>query len=297
VEVPEPAGEGVLVEVAAAGICGTDLHMMSWDMPFTFGHEVAGWLADGTAVAVQPMVACGSCEQCRAGQQQLCRTGLGQVYGASRDGGMADRLLVDPACLVTLPAGLDPRSASLVEPLAVSLHGINQAGIGADDRVLIVGGGTIGLLAAVAAQAGGAAAEVVARHPFQQEAVRSLGATLDAGEGRYDVVIDAAGTQSSFDLAVKRVRPGGTITIVGTWWEPIQIGVKLLLKEVRLVPASMQGHHEGRREVETAASLLAGRAEIAESVISHRFGLDEAEKGFEVAANRAAGAIKVVLTP
>ena len=71
VEVPEPDGDGVLVEVASAGICGSDLHMAGFGLPATFGHEVAGRLVDGTPVAVQPTVACGTCDRCSVGAAQL----------------------------------------------------------------------------------------------------------------------------------------------------------------------------------------------------------------------------------
>ena len=74
VKVDEPGGDGVLVEVASAGICGSDLHMAGFGLTNTFGHEVAGHLADGTAVAVQPTLTCGTCDRCMAGSAQQCRS-------------------------------------------------------------------------------------------------------------------------------------------------------------------------------------------------------------------------------
>ncbi|MED5438557.1 MAG: alcohol dehydrogenase catalytic domain-containing protein, partial [Actinomycetota bacterium] len=143
VEVPEPDGDGVLVEVASAGICGSDLHMAGFGLPGTFGHEVAGRLVDGTSVAVQPTVACGTCDRCSVGAAQQCRSMV--LYGIGRDGGMADRLVVEPSCLVALDDRIPVGDACLVEPIAVSIHAVHVGGVEAGNRVLVVGGGTIGL--------------------------------------------------------------------------------------------------------------------------------------------------------
>ncbi len=110
-------------------------------------------------------------------------------------------------------------------------------------------------------------------------------------------MVDAAGSQTSLDDAVARVRPGGTIVVAATYWDPVSIGTALLVNEVRLVPASMYGHDHGIREFETAATLLAARPEIADALVSHRFGLDDAPEAFRVSGDRASGAIKVVLGP
>ncbi len=89
-DVDEPAGSGREVRVAATGICGSDLHLLALGpIPYTLGHEFAGELEDGTRVAVDPLGACGACDQCRAGAQHRCRTGSQRLLGLSVDGGMA----------------------------------------------------------------------------------------------------------------------------------------------------------------------------------------------------------------
>ena len=117
----------------------------------------------------------------------------------------------------------------------------------------------------------------------------------------YGAVVDAAGTQSSLDDAVARVRPGGAVVVVATYWEPVTIGAALLTKEVRIVPSAMYGHaghdHGGASEFEAAAALLAARPEVVDALVHHRFGLDDAPEAFRVAGDRAAGAIKVLLEP
>ena len=93
------------------------------------------------------------------------------------------------------------------------------------------------------------------------------------------------------------MRPGGAIVVVATYWEPVTIGTALLTKEARVLPSAMYGHDHGPSEFEAAAALLADRPEIADALVHHRFGLDDAPEAFRVAGDRATGAIKVVLEP
>ncbi len=269
----------------------------------TLGHEFAGLLDDGTAVAVSPVVECGRCGTCRSGQTHLCQHAISRMYGVSRDGGMADEVVVDPASLVRLPAGVDPRAAALVEPIAVVVHGLNRIAIAAGQRVLVVGGGTIGLLTIAVARARGIEVDLIARHACQIMAGEALGAggqpldpdRPDRTDRRYDVVIDAAGTQSSLDMAVARARRGGTLLALGTYWSPVRIDATLAAKEVTVVPAMLYGYHQGRRDFDEAAQLLAQSPEVPDLLVTHRFPLEEAVEAFRAAGDRATGSIKVQL--
>lgn len=300
VEVDDPTGDGVMVDVASAGICGSDLHMAGFGLSNTFGHEVAGRLSDGTEVAIRPTLACGTCDRCAAGAEQQCRAMA--LYGLAMDGGMADRILIDPACIVPLVGGVPVSDACLVEPIAVSVHAVNVADVQPGQRVLVVGGGTIGLTAVAAARHLGAEVDLSARHAHQMAAGERLGAGT-AASGEYDVVIEAAGTESALVAAIDHARPGGTVAIPAVYWEGIAIPnvMSMFLKEVSLRPSSMYGcsgrHGPDVREVDEAAALLAAVPELSEAVITHRFSLDDAPEAFRVAADRSAGAIKVVLEP
>ena len=150
--VPGHAVDPVRVRVRACGICHSDLHLAGWNIPVTLGHEFAGVLDDGTAVAVQPNVWCGECDRCLAGDTQLCRTGLSRLHGVSVDGGLADEVVVDRSCLVALPAGVTPEIGALVEPLAVGGHAVGRAAPPSGSRVLVIGGGSIGLAVVAAAR-------------------------------------------------------------------------------------------------------------------------------------------------
>ncbi|MBJ7307026.1 MAG: alcohol dehydrogenase catalytic domain-containing protein [Acidimicrobiia bacterium] len=298
VDVPEPTGDGVLVTVASAGICGSDLHLLSFSLPATFGHEFAGTLADGTPVAVEPIDPCHVCDACIDGNTQLCVRGPSMAFGVGRDGGMAEKVLVPTSSIARLPVGVEASNGCLVEPLAVAVHGVRRGNIRGSHRVAVIGGGTIGQTALVVAQQTGAKVDLSARHERQIEAATRLGAGSLDGNG-YDVVIEAAGTASALAEAADRCRPGGTIVLLGSYWDgTVEMpGMAIGMKELTLVPAVMYGRSGPSRDVDVAATILAQRPELSDIIVTHRFPLDAAAEAFVVAADRSAGAIKVVLEP
>ena len=298
VDVPRPTGDGVRVRIASAGICGSDLHLVDTGFALgkTLGHELAGITPDGTPVAIEPIVSCGTCANCVRGAYNLCDLGPGIALGVAHDGGMAEEVVVPERCLVPLHPAIAVRNASLVEPLAVVVHGLRRARLVGGERVAVIGGGSIGLCAVAAARAAGAHVDLVARHDAQ----RAAGARLGAGEpnGTYDLVIDAAGTKSALDAALPLCRPGARLLLVATYWGGLELpGFPLCLKEVDVIPASMYGREGASRDVDVAAAILARSPEIADTMITHRFPLDAAVEAFAVAADRKSGAIKVVLEP
>ncbi|MCG8592277.1 MAG: alcohol dehydrogenase catalytic domain-containing protein [Proteobacteria bacterium] len=298
VDVPEPRGEGVRVRIHSAGICGSDLHLVGGPIPIaaTLGHEMAGTAPDGRPVAIEPIAPCGACSYCLRGDTNLCTDGPSIIYGTARDGGMADEILVPERCLVPLPSGVRLGDACLVEPLAVAVHGLRRAGFRGGQRVAVIGGGAIGLCAVAAARHAGAETALEARHDAQ----RAVGARLQATEPvlHYDLVIDAAGTRSSLERAVELCRPGGTLLLLATYWAGLELpGFALCMKEVTVVPASLYGQEGSVRDIDAAAAILAARPELGDLLITHRYPLDAAPEAFRTAADRAGGAIKVVLEP
>jgi len=297
VEVPAHPEGAVRVSVAASGICGSDLHLASFGpSAVTLGHEFCGRLDDGSPVAVLPVLSCGRCGRCRAGDEQLCAQALGSMYGVSLDGGLADEAWVDPRCAKPLPPGVALSDACLVEPVAVALHGINRAGVVAGARVLVIGAGPIGLCTIAAARSLGADVDLLANRTRRVEAGEFLGARSAVGN-EYDIVLEAAGVQSSMDRAVELVRPGGTIGILGSFWDPVALNLGFQMKEVTLVPAFTYGHHHGTSEFEDAVRVLEAVPALADAVITHRFPLDDAAEAFRVAGDRSTDAIKVVVEP
>ena len=218
VDVPEPKREGVRVKVVSSSICGSDIHMMALDAfgDHIIGHEFAGVTEDGRAVAIEPITGCGRCAACDEGHRVHCAAGL-FVMGVLGDGGMAEYITVPAANLVELPTGLDIRIASLIEPLAVAVHGLDRARVREGDRVLVIGAGPIGLATGAALRSRGVFYDIVARHDHQRVAAEKLGAGLSP-DGHYDVVMDAVGSSASLRQSAQMIKPMGRIGLVGAFW-------------------------------------------------------------------------------
>jgi 2-desacetyl-2-hydroxyethyl bacteriochlorophyllide A dehydrogenase len=297
--------QDVSVKVAAVGICGSDLHLL--DAGFAegrvLGHEISGHLDDGTAVAIEPFRSCGVCVPCADGDRHRCAEGS-DIIGIVSDGGMAEFVTVPTAALVRLPGGVDVAHASLVENLAVAVHALNRARLHQRDRVGIVGAGPIGLATAAALVRAGFDVSIGARHDHQRVAADAIGATVidDAPGGSgdvdgFDVVFDAVGTSGSLKESVRRVTHAGRICMVGSFWDPVEIDVGILMREAELIPAMMYGRTPNGREIDGAATLLAELPQLGDALISHRFPLDGASEAFAAARDRSSGAIKVVFEP
>ncbi len=296
-DVPEPQGDGVVVEPIAVGICGSDLHVLALGPNgVTIGHEIAA-RHEGRTVAIQPFAFCGACVNCRNGNEHVCTVGARRVYGMQVDGGMAERFLVDPSCLVELPDSFDPAMACLVEPVAVGVHAASRVDLQPGMRVAVIGAGTVGLVGGAVVRSMGIEVDISARHAVQAQAAEKLGLHVGVS-GRYDVVFEAAGTDAALAQAIGLCVPAGAVVLPGIYWGDVTIpGMALGLKEVRLLPAIYWGRHDGVREIDEAAALLARLPELPGALVTHRFPLDRAAEAFAVAADKSTGAIKVVVEP
>jgi threonine dehydrogenase-like Zn-dependent dehydrogenase len=270
-EVPEPEGEGVLLRVQACGICGSDLSVYKgtpamrarWRPPLVLGHEIAATVQEGPpewvgrAVTVNPLVACGQCDPCRRGLSNLCRerTNVGFHY----PGGFAQQIRLPLAQLYPLPEGLPLWKGALCEPLAVALRAVELAGAVLGRRVLVLGGGAIGTLAAWLLHQGGARVHVVERNPLRQEWLGGFGfalRVLEVPEGSFEVVLDCVGSAKTVELAVNAVEPGGVVVLVGL--EAISAPLPLqrvVLQEVSLKGAYVFTHDDFSRAVGLVAQL------------------------------------------
>jgi 2-desacetyl-2-hydroxyethyl bacteriochlorophyllide A dehydrogenase len=238
---PTPGHGEVLVRIRRAGVCGTDLHIFQGSHPFleyprVMGHELAGEVAavgagvgiePGRRVCVIPYLACGRCAACRRGKTNCCAAI--SVLGVHRDGGFADYVVVPEAYLLpTDDLGLD--ETAMIEFLAIGAHAVRRSALTKRDRVLVVGGGPIGMSALVFAKARGAVVTVLDlradRLAFCQE---QLGAdhTVTVGEGAeaqlreltdgefFETVFDASGHQGSMERSLGFVAHGGTYVLLG----------------------------------------------------------------------------------
>ncbi|ONI74764.1 Zn-dependent alcohol dehydrogenase [Actinosynnema sp. ALI-1.44] len=298
IDVDEPGGPGVRLSVAAAGICGTDVQFAGFGMTgFVYGHEFAGVDDTGRPYFVEPTIYGGECDECRDGNPQRCtEPGQGNL-GVFSDGGMAETVVVPEYTLLALPPQLDVKDACLIEPGAVAWHAVRRAQVQPGERVLVVGGGTIGLLAAATAQHHGFDVDVDTRHSHQRAAAERLGFGTPSGD--YDVVIDAAGSDSSLASSARAARRGGRIVPLGVYMDTMPIPGTAIsqVKELSYVNSIAYGRHDGVREVEEVAAMLVKKPDLARTLITHRFPIEDAGEAFRVAADRAAGAIKVVIEP
>src|SRR5262245_11973844 len=320
---PRPGPDDVVVAVRSCGVCGTDLHWYHGEMMVPQvcpGHEVAGEVAEvGTAVkrlragdrvALEGIASCGECRYCQAGIYNCCPAV--KVVGITIPGGFADFICLPARHCFPVPAGTDFPTAALSEPLAVAVHGVRIAGLALGQRVLVLGAGTIGLATVVAARAGGAGEVLVtARRPQQQAAARVLGAdrVLDAAddaalrdaaqESPLDVVIETVGgAADTLDTAAGVCRPGGAIVVLGVFTASVPFpALPVVAKELRVQGAMVYNRVGSRADFELVQDILArDGVRIGETVITHRFSLDDIAAGFRTAADKTSGSIKVTIT-
>ena len=327
-EVPatHPPGPGeVVVQVEAAGICGSDVHAYEWTggyefmvpkLPLTMGHEFAGRLVhcgtgsgwgEGVRVAVIPFVACDACPNCRAGDERNCTRREG--IGLTRDGGFASRVRIPARCCVALPEDVDSEIGALAEPLGVGCEAVLTAEIGLGDTVLVLGPGTIGQAIALMARFAGAARVLVAGRADAPrfEVLRALGFTdlLDVAEaplheqvlaatgGRpVDVVLEATGHPASLTEGMAVLKKGGVIVAVGIHAAPLTLP---LTDFVRMRHQLRASHGTSRSTWDRVLALLGREPEAFRPMITHRLPLERGLEGFELARQRAAS--KVILTP
>ena len=231
---PTPAPDGVVVQVAAVGICGTDLHIVDGSagrLPVVPGHELSGTvvavgsevraLRVGDRVAVDPNAPCRSCRSCHAGRGNLCRDL--DALGVTLPGAAAELVAAPQASCVRLPDGLDLEAAALVEPLSCAVHALDVLGTRPGSTVLVYGAGTMGLmLLQLAARSGARSVDVVDLNPEKLDRAAGLGSSstarqateLDRPEG-WDVVVDATGSAAAIADGLSRVADGGTFLQFG----------------------------------------------------------------------------------
>ena len=291
---PNPKGDGILVDIASAGICGSDLHLLhsGAHSPHVAGHEIAGLTPNGKHVAIEPIIPCWDCELCHVGDYHICKNeSLG--IGITSNGGMAEKILVPEHCLFELDKKVPLHDGCLVEPLAVSLHGLIKTKTTEKHKVAVIGGGTIGLCSILAAKYLGCHVDLYAKYDHQMEA----GFKLGAGEisGRYDRVVDCVANSQTQELSANTAKPGSWIILLGIPLKGINFpGMKMIMNEIQVFPSIMYSSTDGVRDFSLAAKLISKNTKIGEIIISHRFNLEDAEEAFRIADDKNSGSIKVV---
>ena len=218
-EPPQPGEDEVVVDVALAGVCGSDIHSardggLLRTPPIVMGHEFSGTV-NGRRVVVHPFLTCGHCDLCRRGLVHLCRNR--SIIGIHQPGGFADQVAVPRSALIDLADDVSLEAAAMIEPLAVALHAFRLHEPQAEQRVGVLGAGTIGLLVAMLCADHGVPPFVADLDRARRRHAEELGAvgTAEGLQGEFDVVFDAAGASATHRASLDSLRPGGTTVWVG----------------------------------------------------------------------------------
>jgi threonine dehydrogenase-like Zn-dependent dehydrogenase len=308
---PEPGADEVLIEVAYAGLCGSDMGIYEFEeaydslmeFPRVIGHEYSGFVTEigsdvddfdpGDLVVERPIRSCGACYQCRTGSPNVCQHT--SITGVQHDGAFAELITVPASDLNRVPDELSPMSAALAEPLSVAVRAASHnAIIEAGDRVLVEGPGPIGLLSAQVADVEGADVTVSGigrdtgtRLPFAAElALETVNVEATPIEqvvetrtdgGGFDVVIDTTGVEAGLVSAGAAVRKGGQVVLVG------QTGIASLdLTPFIRGEIDLQFSYASTwADFERALRLLANGAIEIDRFIDTRFSLSRIEQAFE----------------
>ncbi|MPY82443.1 MAG: alcohol dehydrogenase catalytic domain-containing protein [Actinophytocola sp.] len=311
---PAPGPRDVVVEVAAVGICGTDIHILDGDFeptpyPIVPGHEFAGTIAavgaevievaEGERVAVDPSLFCGECHFCAIGRGNLCERW--NAIGVTKPGACAEYVTVPVANCYRLPDGVSLAHAALIEPLSCAVHGFDLLPGRVGEHYLVYGAGTMGLLMAqLARRAGAASVSVVDLNTDRLAVASKLGADrvataadeFDRPQG-WEVVIDCTGAVPAIEDGLRRVRRGGSFQVFGVAAAEAAASFspfRVYNDEITIVGSMAVLHSFGR-----AVELLATGAIDPATMISHSFGLDDYTRALD--AFRAGTGRKLQIIP
>lgn len=324
---PKPTVDELLIEVAACGICGSDVHGYDGSTgrripPIVMGHEAAGVVAAvgsnvygfkvGDRVTFDSTVYCGECDYCLKGQINLCNNR--QVLGVScgeyrRAGAFAEYLTVPARIACHLPDNFPFPEAAMLEAVSVALHGVAVTDMVGDETVLVIGAGMIGLLLLQSVRAIGCSRVFVsdldatrlklAKDLGADEVIEASGAALvekihGLTDNRgVDVVLEAVGLDATVTTAVDCVRKGGTVTLVGN----VSPTVMLPLQKVVSRQIRMQGSCASSGEYAQAIELIAsGKINVA-SLITAVAPLSDGPSWFDRLHAREPNLMKIVLDP
>ncbi len=295
---PVPRDGETLIRVTLAGVCGSDVAKLTKAViptppgqPWRPGHEIVGWHTDPDAgdrlVAVNPLVPCGACVRCRAGEINLCPDL--RMVGWHLPGGYAPYVAVPRRAVVELPPGLDEAPAVLAEPVAVAVHGI-RCGLGEPaGRLAVIGAGALATASAAYAATLGWDTDLLVRNPAKLAGIAdTLGATvrpLDSVRAReFDAVVDAAGgaDDSPFVAALDAVRDGGTIVVQTAYYPGVRLSRDLrdpIRRALTVVGSFTFCRRNGRDDFTEGLHFLAGNARWTKPFVGSRYALADLTKG------------------
>ena len=324
-EMAEPISQNgsVVVDVKKAGICGSDIHYWESGQPvgLVMGHEYCGVVTDpgfredlkvGDRVTALPISPCGHCSACLTGNPQYCRETWTYATGLSltNSGAFAPRLSVRPDMVFKVPDNVTDEEMAMVEPTAVGLHAIHLADIKVGAKVLVVGGGIIGLVSAMFAKLEGAEFVAVSETNeargkksvklnvaddwFNAKDENFLNNIFTKIPNGFDVVIDCSGTTKAVESELMTVKPGGTIVLVGVSPKPIEFAsVIAVMKELTIKGAIAYT----KEEFKNCISLMANKKIDVMKFVDDIVPLEETQKAYERLTSGTDDAVKIMIDP
>ena len=323
-EAPGSDGENVIIKVSTCGICGSDIHYWESGLDMCgapgliLGHEFCGSVVDPGSrgdlllhdrVTALPLDPCGTCESCRTGHPNLCTRGMKRsIPGNNSPGAYAQYLKVRPDMVRKLPDSIGGLEAAMIEPASVALHAVHKAGITTGDRVLITGGGSIGLLCAAWAKISGASyitlTEINAnRRAFAMES-GDVDAVFDATDaklvssmkraiqGSFDVAIETSASDGGINTAISALRPSGRLLLAGISFHPQAImTLVLVIKEID--QKSALGYLPEEFDL-TMEYIMRKKLNVAK-IISRTIGLHEVQDAFERLSSNTSADVKILI--
>jgi L-iditol 2-dehydrogenase len=319
---PELKPGHVMLRVAAVGVCGSDIPRMlikgAHKMPIVCGHEFSGHITEigegvegfaiGELMGVPPMLPCYKCDQCMTGNFSRCRDY--DYFGSRRDGAYTEFVAVPVGNLLRAPSGMDPRATAMIDPASIALHAIWKAPPTAGQRGAVIGCGPIGLFAIQWMKLMGCV-EVVAIDVSQEKLAQAkeagashtfLVTDVIPDDLKCDLIVEAAGHNSSINVAAKLAAPGGHVVFIGIPVGDITLENKtfqhFLRQEVALHGAwnSFGAPYPGKQWTVTLDTLASGRLKW-EFMITHELGLEELPDMFEKIRNKSEFFSKIMFRP
>ena len=327
-DVPEPQLYGprdVLLRIDAVGVCGSDVHYYKTGRigaavvkyPFMMGHECAGTvekagsevrgLRPGQRVAIDPLVACGHCDQCRSGRPNTCRNQrfLGQPGELS--GSLAEYVVLPQECCYPVPESMTAGQAAMIEPLSIGLHAQRLAHLETGSAIAILGSGPIGLSVLLACRAASEcmayttdlidgrlkmAAELGAVWTGNAEQRDVVKAICEAEPAGVEIVFECAGEQETLNQAVELLKPGGTLVIVGI---PEVDEVRFPIHTLRRKELTIKNVRRQNHCTVPAIELISSGRINVNPLITHHFALQETGSAFETVSGYRDGVIKAMI--
>lgn len=311
---PTPAADEVLIRVKACGICGSDIHGMDGGTgrripPIVMGHEASGEIvaagddasgwAIGDRVTFDSTIYCGNCAFCQTGQINLCDNR--QVLGVSceeyrRQGAFAEFVSVPARVLHRLPENLTFEQAAMAEPVSVAVHAVNRANVQSGERAAVIGVGMIGLLVVQVLKARGVNVVAVDIDPDKLKMAADFGADecRSSTEGtELDVAFEAVGATPTIAMAIRSVRKGGRVVLIGN----VSQSAEIPLQAVVTREISLLGTCASQGEYPESLQLIADGEVNVDALISERIDLYRAPKAFARLYAKEAGLMKVMVCP